>query len=190
MKKPPPIPPLETERFHLRPMTRRQVSRASLPWSADAEVMSGFGLRAGGWTLKRWRRTFRRFDNRRRCCYGIFAKQDGKLIGYHVHELGPRHDTATLLVLIGDRSWWGKGAVIEARGAVLDLLFHRCGVRRVSSQVRARNLPSIFNYRRLGFRQEGIFREAALDAEGAATDLITFALLAREWRKPREWQEP
>ena len=56
--------------------------------------------------------------------------------------------------------------------------------------VRARNLPSIFNYRRLGFRQEGIFREAALDAEGAATDLITFALLAREWRKPREWQEP
>ena len=183
MTRPPVAPPLETERFHLRPMTRRQISRASLPWSADADVMAGFGLAAGGWTLKRWRGTFRRFDSRRRCCYGIYVKADGKLIGYHVHEVSQRKQ-ATLLVLIGDRDWWGRGTVIEVRSAVLDLLFHRQGLRRVSSNVRARNLPSIYNYRHLGFRQEGILREAAHDADGRPTDLVIFALLAREWRRP------
>lgn len=180
----PVAPPLETERFHLRPMTRRQISRASLPWTADPEVMAGFGLQAGGWTLKRWRRSFRRFDGRRRCCYGIFLKADGRLIGYHVHEVGEKSGHATLLVLIGDRDWWGRGAVIEVRSAVLDLLFHRQGIKRVSSNVRARNVASIFNYRRLGFRQEGVLREAAKEADGRPADLVLFALLAREWRQP------
>lgn len=184
MTRPPKAPPLETERFHLRPLARRQVARASLSWTADPEVMSGFGMKAGGWTLKRWRRSFRRFDSRKRCCYGIYVKADGRLIGYHVHELGGSADTATLLVLIGDRSWWGQGVVIEVRSAVLDLLFHRRGVRRISSNVRARNLASIYNYRRLGFRQEGVLRDAALDWEGRASDLVIFAMLAREWRMP------
>jgi len=178
---PPRAPPLETERFHLRPLTRRQISRASLAWTADPEVMAGFGLRAGGWTLQAWRRTFRRFDNRRRCCYGIYCKADGKLIGYHVHELSPKAAHATLLVLIGERAWWGHGTVVEVRGAVLDQLFRRQAVRRITGTVRARNLASIFNYRRLGFRQEGVLREAATDADGKAADLVLFALLAREW---------
>lgn len=184
MKRPERAPPLETDRFRLRPMSRRAVSRASLRWTDDPEVMSGFGLKAGGWSLRQWRRTFRRYDGRRRCCYGIHAKPDGRLIGYHVHELSARNRQATLLVLIGERDWWGRNAVTEVRGAVLDLLFHRLGVRRVSSTVRARNLPSIYNYRRLGFRQEGILREGGVAADGSPVDLVIFALLAREWRRP------
>jgi RimJ/RimL family protein N-acetyltransferase len=183
MKRPPRAPPLETDRFRLLPLTRRAISRASLRWSDDAEVMAGFGQAAGGWTLRRWRRRFRRYDGRKRCCYGIYAKNDGRLIGYHVHEINLQYRHATLLVLIGERDWWGRGAVIEVRSAVLDLLFQRLGIRRVSSTVHARNLPSIYNYRRLGFRQEGILREAGLGADDNPVDLVVFALLAREWRR-------
>jgi RimJ/RimL family protein N-acetyltransferase len=184
VKRPPRAPPLETERFVLRPMTRRAVSRASLRWTDDPEVMHGFGYSAGGWTLRRWRRTFRRFESRKRCCYGIYAKAGGRLIGYHVHEVMGQGRGATLLVLIGERDWWGRAVVTEVRSAVLDLLFHRQGLSRVSSTVRARNLPSIYNYRRLGFRQEGILREAATAHDGSPVDLVVFALLAREWRQP------
>jgi len=184
MSRPPSAPALETERFRLRPMTRRAISRASLRWTDDAEVLAGFGLKAGGWTLRRWRRTFRRYDGRRRCCYGIFTKTEGRLIGYHTHELGTKGRQASLLVLIGERDWWGRGAVIEVRSAVLDYLFHRIGVRRVASSVHARNHASIFNYRRLGFRQEGILREATTEANGEPGDMVIFAMLAREWRQP------
>lgn len=177
-------PPLETERFRLRLLSRRAVSRASLGWTEDAEAMRGFGLAAGGWTLRRWRRRFRRYDGRKRCCYGIYAKADGRLIGYHVHEIHPVFRHATLAVLIGERNWWGQGVVIEVRSAVLDLLFGRLDMKRVSSTVRARNLASIYNYRRLGFRQEGILREAGSAPDGSPEDLIVFALLAREWRRP------
>ena len=41
----------------------------------------------------------------------------------HQVDLNPRHRTASLNVIIGDKSFWGRKVVLETRAALLDHLF-------------------------------------------------------------------
>jgi len=171
---------LETPRFRLESLTRRQVVKASLPWTDDEEVMVGMEMRAGGWLPRRWRRRFPKFDDKRDFCLGMVDKADGRLIGYHtVHLTG---DVAFLGVMVGDKAWWGLGAVAETRAEVIRFLFEEAGAVRVWGTPYGRNLPSIYNYQRLGFVYEGALRQhrAALDGQGRI-DMPVFGLMRDEW---------
>jgi len=85
--------------------------------------------------------------------------------------------------LAGDRQ--GHGYAAEAAGAVLDDLFGRRRLHRVSAECDARNTRSARLLRRLGFVQEGLLRQATW-IKGEWTDDLLFGLLASERQPARE----
>ena len=164
-------------------MTRREVARRTLPWTEDAEVMAAIEQRGGGWPLRRWRRIFPRFDDKRNFCLGIHGKGDGRLLGYHTATLN--EGAAFVGVVVGDRAWWGRGIVVETRAALIRFLFEEAGTARIWGTPFGRNFASIYNYQRLGFVYEGTLRQQRNAREGGRADLPIFGLLRDEWLAAR-----
>lgn len=175
---------LSTERFDLRSVSQRWIARHTFAWSENEQVMAGLELQAGGWPLRRWRRRFAKADNRNRLIMAIFDKQNGGLVGYESVNIGGGN-IAFIGVAIGDTDWWGKGLVVETRAALLDYLFGVRGCTRVWGTPFGRNFSSIYNYQRLGFKKEGVLRKGGRSANGDASDLVAFGMLADEWQALR-----
>ncbi len=174
---------LETPRFQLRSMSRRHAAKASLVWTEDAEFMAALELPAGGWLLRRWRRRLPRFDNKQNFCLAITRKGEDRLLGYHTVQL--TDGVAFIGVVVGDKQWWGQGVVAETRAEVLRFLFEDLGVVRVWGTPIGRNMPSIYNYQRLGFVYEGALRQHRPTRDGGRVDMPIFALLRDEWQARR-----
>lgn len=79
---------------------------------------------------------------------------------------------------------WGKGYMQEAWSTLIDWAFHAASLRRLEAEVDPRNKSSTRLLLRLGFTKEGLLRERWI-TKGEATDVETFGLLGREWKKPR-----
>jgi RimJ/RimL family protein N-acetyltransferase len=78
----------------------------------------------------------------------------------------------------------GQGYAREATAALLDLLFDRLDLHRVSGTADARNVASTALMARLGMRQEAHFREAEW-FKGDWGDTAVYAVLRREWEAGR-----
>lgn len=179
---------LETPRFVLKSMNRLEGAWRSYPWTSDPMVMHPFGLEAGNWTRRSWYRRFRKPNNKRKFCLGIWPKGQSRLIGYESFDVNAR-GVAVLSVVIGDREWWGKGVVHEARGAIIDFLFEKMNCTRVWGTPSSRNFPSIFNYQKLGFTFEGTLRQHGFDpGTKQRVDFLIFAMLRDEWLEKRKQQ--
>ncbi|MEX2203640.1 MAG: GNAT family protein [Actinomycetota bacterium] len=109
---------------------------------------------------------------------GIYV--DGGYIG----GIGIRPDTAHGDAEIG---YWigsaheGRGLVTRACRALIDLAFGELGLHRVTIRAAPDNARSRAIPERLGFREEGVLREAGRSALGHH-DLVVYGLLDREWR--------
>jgi RimJ/RimL family protein N-acetyltransferase len=113
--------------------------------------------------------------------FGIFDKTDDRPIGYIEVTIFRRHKVAKTTTVIGDKAYWGNNYTLEARAGLLDFLFERTDVNKIASFIYARNLPSVFNNKALGYTCEGILRQAELGADGEFRDIMCFGLLREEW---------
>ena len=84
-------------------------------------------------------------------------------------------------VLLGNRDYWGKDVVVEVRARMLEFLFERLRMEKVAGEILGRNLSSIYNYKAMGFRAEGVQRSHIMAASGGRTDVYHFGLLRKEW---------
>lgn len=152
--------------------------------------MTPLGFRTGGWSLWRWRKKLRPADNRNKFRLGIIEKSSGRLIGFEIIRINEA-GVASLMIAIGDKSWWGKGVVLETRSALLDFLFNVRECRRIAGSPSAHNYPAVFNYQRLGFTHEGTLRKHVLGVRGEENDdLLMFGLLREEWQATRTEASP
>jgi RimJ/RimL family protein N-acetyltransferase len=118
--------------------------------------------------------------------WGIYA--DGELIGmiglHHIAE-HPTGGTAEL-------GFWvtaparGKGYVVEAARCVIDWGFSALGLARIRWQAVVDNVPSARAARALGFRYEGLQRQALTSDRGRDDGWIA-GLLSTDDRTPVEW---
>lgn len=106
-------------------------------------------------------------------------KEDGKLIGYllcnqidepGIYELG----------WIFHRSFWRQGYAYEAASALMDHLFRVRGVHKVMAETED-PVRSLGLMRKLGLRQEGLFRKHCLNREGRWLDLYWCGLLREDY---------
>jgi RimJ/RimL family protein N-acetyltransferase len=125
-------------------------------------------------------------NGRSKFSHAIIPKGGGKPIGIHGMTL-QKHRSATMVVAVHDREWWGKKAVAEVRSAVIDHAFEKGVVDRFCCTVNARNAASVFNYKKLGFRHVGTLHEAQCDpVSGELFDMLIFELLRVDWEKQRK----
>lgn len=173
---------LRGERVHLTPLAQ-----------ADALTMAGWGLdldylrhldaepafpRTEQQVLD-WMREHSR--GREDYLFGIRLALTDELIGFvELGEIAWTHRTAWLALGIGEGRHRRRGYGTEALRLALDYAFNELNLYRLQLTVFAYNHAAIALYEKLGWRREGVFREA-LQRDGQRHDIFLYGLLAREW---------
>jgi len=125
------------------------------------------------------RRAEERYTRRNGFWCGIW--QNGKLIGA-VGVTNFDGDNRSI-----ELAYWlacaqtGKGIATRACAAMIDYLFKEYGLNRVGIRCAAENQRSAALAARLGFRPEGILRQAER-FDGRFRDVAVYGLLANEWK--------
>lgn len=96
----------------------------------------------------------------------------------------PVNRRAMMAILIGEKSYWGKGYGREACHLLLDHGFNILGLQSVELQVFAFNSRAIRCYERLGFQTVGRRRKARILA-GTAHDVVIMDYMAEDFGESR-----
>ncbi len=112
--------------------------------------------------------------------YALYSKKDNNFIGtVRVSQIDRRARTAYLGILIGDRDYWGRGIASDSLLAVSKYMFDNHNMRKLSAGMMAINIGMIRTFEKLGFKKEGVFRNA--DAfEGGYCDHLYFGCFKDE----------
>ncbi len=182
---------LETKRFALRSLKPSDASERWMNWLKDPEVMGPLNAPIRKWTAQELMAHIASADNNERYLIGIFDLTSKVQIGFFMVDVDLFHRRATFNVVIGEKSWWGKGVVNEVRAALLDEFFNNRGIEKAAGMPFARNFPAVFNYKAQGWRHEGTLRSHALSvAGGSRLDQFQFGLTKDEWPDLRAGHAP
>jgi RimJ/RimL family protein N-acetyltransferase len=173
---------LETSRFVVRPMTAADVNDDYVGWWNDAALQAGLNHLPRGWNRLEAENHVRSFDGRNRFHMGIYRKH-GPMVGFLAIILHQEGRVANLNMVVGNKSYWGKGVPDEVLPPVFDHFFASMGVHKFKCEVLAFNRSSIAGVKRLGFALEGVLREEREAYDGASADLHVFGLLKGDWEK-------
>jgi [ribosomal protein S5]-alanine N-acetyltransferase len=178
------FPVLETERFLLRAVTLDDVADMFRVMS-DPQVTRYFGALPMATPAEAQERVqmiqtaFQKQDGVR---WVIADRASGQLIGTGgFWRLLKPHDRAEIGYELAPE-WWGQGVMTEALGAMLQFGFTRMGLHSVEAQIHPANSGSRRVLEKLGFVQEGYFRENYFDpVEARFTDTAVYSLLKAPW---------
>jgi ribosomal-protein-alanine N-acetyltransferase len=114
--------------------------------------------------------------------WAITRKGDGRLIGSGGHwRLIKEHFRSEIGYDLAPE-YWGQGIMPEAVGAMLRFGFEHMGLHSVEAQIEPNNTGSRRVLEKLGFVQEGYFRENFF-VNDTFTDTAVFSLLKTDWLK-------
>lgn len=112
--------------------------------------------------------------------YTIITKDDtpiGRCVLFGIDHI---NDRAMIGIFIGERSAWGQGYAKEAMELLIDYGFAMLNLHSISLGVFAFNQRAQALYKKLGFKQYGIRRQAR-KIHNQYHDVIFMDLLADEW---------
>jgi RimJ/RimL family protein N-acetyltransferase len=117
---------------------------------------------------------------------GITARAGGRLLGVTgLHHLADPARQAEFGIFLGGSEEWGKGYGQEATRLIVGYGFDALLLNRVWLHVHADNARGIHAYEKVGFRREGLLREATY-RDGRFVDVVAMAVLRAEWRALHE----
>jgi ribosomal-protein-alanine N-acetyltransferase len=178
------FPVLETERFLLRAVTLDDVATMFRIMS-DPQVTRYFGMlpmATPAEAQERVQMIQTAFQEQTGVRWAIADRANGQLIGTcGFWRLIKPHDRAEIGYELA-QAWWGQGVMTEALAAMLQFGFTRMGLHSVEAQIHPANSGSRRVLEKLGFVQEGYFRENYLDkVEARFTDTAVYSLLKERW---------
>ena len=111
----------------------------------------------------------------------IQIKETGKVVGsFGIHNIDFRKHACEISYAISPK-YWGKGVFIKSLIAVLKTLIYNFNFHRVTAITSSKNYRSINALKKVGFQEEGVFREFYYDSNGNRFDATSLALLARDY---------
>ena len=178
------FPQLETERLilrQLRPDDAEDIFRIY----ADPQVMrywSSAPMRSIDQAHRKIKSVIDAFRATEGIRWAITRKGSGRLIGSCGHwRLLKQHFRSEIGYELAPEQW-GQGIMPEAVAAILRFGFEHMGLHSVEAQIEPNNQGSRRVLEKLGFVQEGYFRENFV-VEGIFTDTAVFSLLKADWLK-------
>ncbi|HEX5955796.1 MAG TPA: GNAT family protein [Solirubrobacterales bacterium] len=107
---------------------------------------------------------------------------DGAIAGVLGHELDRENRTTTIGYWLAEDQQ-GRGLMTAAVKRLLEHAFDELRLNRVGIEVAPNNPRSRALAERLGFREEGVLREAERFADDDYRDLLLYSMLASEWSR-------
>jgi RimJ/RimL family protein N-acetyltransferase len=100
-------------------------------------------------------------------------------ISFNTIDWQSRH--ASIGIVIGDKSLWGKGHGTDAMRVLMRLAFDKMNLHRLYLDVHDYNARAIASYEKCGFKREAVLREHHF-ARGKFHDTIMMGILESEYR--------
>ena len=170
------------KRVVLRPFEKRDLIHCQR-WSNDAELRKLIGEVApmSRADTEKWYREL--LADKDRVWFAIVLKKDDRVIGEAglLRMFRPWRST-DMTIIIGERDAWGMGYGKEVGHLLLSYAFEHLGFHRVSIGVVGFNKNALRFWKSLGFRKEGLERDAHF-YDNRYSDGIMMSILEDEYRK-------
>lgn len=174
-------PVLETPRLTLEPFSAPLVSERYVSWLNDPQVVRFSENRHRVHTLASCRAYVDGFVDTPNYLWAILTRQPaGRHVGNINAYVDPANEIADIGLMIGERSFWGRGYGGEAWAAVCDYLLRKARLRKVTGGALAANGGMLEIMKRIGMQPDGV-RTAHYIVEGAPADLVHMAFFRRSW---------
>ena len=174
------IPFLETDRLFLEKIGLKHCSVEYISWLNDPEVNRYLETGCFPIDMKKLE-DYISDTSSEEIFLAIIDKKLNKHIGnIRLHSIDFRNGLAELGIMIGDRLSWGNGYAREAISVVLNHVFRKLNVRKITLGLVTENIGALTLYQKIGFQKEGVFREHHY-YEGSYRDIIRMAIFQRDW---------
>ena len=172
------------ERCYLSPCTTEDAERWTA-WDNDLEVTIPLGDEAYTPTgLEREASSLAGVVNQGAHCFAIVDQETGTAIGRcMLFDMDMVDRRAMLGIVIGEKSYWGRGYGQEAVRLLLDYSFNLLNLNNIMLGVFDFNRRAIECYRKVGFREIGRRRQGRIIA-GRKYDVVLMDILAEEFESP------
>ncbi len=175
---------LKGRKCRLRPLEDSDAGEAYLGWLNDPQVTRFLGTGSDGSraTMESLRRYLERFQGSETdFIFAIIDTASGRHIGnVTINRINRKLGTGDTGILIGDKTFWGKGYAFDAWSALIPYAFDRLKLRKILAGAVAGHTASLTVLKRLGFREEGVLRREFL-LDGAYLDYIRMGLFRQEF---------
>lgn len=166
----------------LRPFNKDDISDKYISWFNDPEVTRFNSHGEVEYTRERALEYLAKtVSQKENLVLAIIAKESGEHMGnislQHAHLV---NRNAEFAILIGDKSYWGKGLAKEASRLIIRHGFEALNLHRIYCGTSVENLPMQRLAASLGFIEEGRRREAMFK-RGKFLDVIEYGLLRKDF---------
>jgi len=173
---------LVTERVQLRSL---DISDAAefYAWSCDREVtqfsLSSYAYPQSKSDISSWLSSIN--SNVKCVSFGVCCAETGKLIGYAgIASISALNRSGEYFILIGDKTYWGKGIGTEVTKLITDYGFNTLGLHRIELTAYASNPSAIRAYEKAGYVHEGVKKQSGY-RQGKFVDKVMMAVLVTDW---------
>jgi ribosomal-protein-alanine N-acetyltransferase len=175
---------LEGERVILRALAKEDINDMYLQWLNDEEVCRGNSHAVFPNTEEKLLRFYEGQQNQMsQVVLAIIHKEDKKHIGnVSLQSINWISRNAEFAILMGDRSYWGRGFGEEAAQLIVNYGFERLNLHRIYCGTFSNNETMKKLAGKLHMKQEGIRREAVYKA-GGYLDIYEYGVLKSEFSK-------
>jgi ribosomal-protein-alanine N-acetyltransferase len=178
------FPVLETERLVLRQVTADD-TEAMFRLMADPRVTRFLGrapFATADEAARRVEAFEKEFQARAALAWAVTQRADGQFMGIcRYTHFDTFHSRAEIGYLLRPE-WWGQGMMPEAVSAAVGFGFTRLGLHSVEADIDPANSQSRRLLEKLGFVQEGLFRESYyIPHEERYGDSAVFSVLQSAW---------
>lgn len=177
-----------TERLLLQTLEAEEITDTILEWFNEAEVRRFLPLQGGVYDFPALQKLVRGHNNKSGFLFWITPRDDReRQIGFVQLQINQLHSLASVVVCLGASEWWGKGAVSEARGAVLDFAFRKMACEKVVANCQQADAGALWAFEAEGWAHEAILRRH--NRVGTErVDMIHYAMFRDDWmRRIDDW---
>ena len=167
---------------YLREITRADIKTTHI-WRNDKDIVDGLGSTYRYVNFETEEQWFSNYQNNRstQVRLAIVSKFDDVLIGMvSLVNIDSLSKTTELALQIGNKDFWGQGIGKFATQAAIEHGFNNLNLNRIYLYVLTENKRAQAVYKSVGFKEEGILRQAIFKS-GNYKDLILMSILKTEF---------
>lgn len=146
---------IEGENIYLRELEISDVNQSYCNWMNDPEVTQYLNKHPGKWTIKELKNYVKKIKRSPYVLFwAIISKDKKRHIGnIKLGHINGIHGFSDIGIIIGEKSFWGKGSATEAIRLVVSYAFNQLNLQKLIAGVNKNNLGSIRLFRKAGFAE-------------------------------------
>jgi len=175
------IESIDTPRLVLEPFAEKHLRCGIVEWLNDPEVVRYSDNRHREHTYETSRAYLQSFAGSPNYYWAIRLKQQtSEVIGTITSYVDVNNSVADIGILLGHKGYWRGGYGSEAFAAVVNWLFTRRSVRKITTGTMAINSGMIGIMKKLGMREEGK-KARYYVVDGREVDMVCATLFSADW---------